>query len=56
MKRRRVGSVGERVLAVPVPPVVVVVAVPPVVVAVPLVVVRAGVWVQAHRVGAVSAP
>jgi type IV secretory pathway VirB3-like protein len=70
MKRRLVGSVGEQVLAVPVlavlavlavvvvaVPLVVVVAVPlVVVVAVPLVVVRAAVWVQDHRVGAVSAP
>ncbi|MDG4560099.1 MAG: hypothetical protein P9E88_02285 [Candidatus Competibacter sp.] len=62
MKRRLVGSVGEQVLAVPVLAVlavlaVVVVAVPlVVVVAVPLVVVRAAVWVQDHRVGAVSAP
>ncbi len=62
MKRRLVGSVGEQVLAVPVLAVlavlaVVVVAVPlVVVVAVPLVVVRAAVWVQDHRVVAVSAP
>ena len=56
MKHRLVGSVGEQVLAVPVLAVPVLAVPLVVVVAVPLVVVRAAVWVQVHRVGAVSAP